>query len=173
MRPFQHLVILVMLAVPYVASYGQAKQEQRIFDAESSTVTNPIPVPPEMLKLLSVDEDVKLAAKNQKEQGVVIPQEWFSASLVSTSRSNEKLYLLVGNGPLVGAHVTTFWLVKEGRPGTGPSVLLKETADRLEIGKADSSGYPRITAVRLTATSMGDTVYRFTAGKYVPFHPAK
>ncbi|MEZ2346469.1 hypothetical protein [Terriglobus sp. RCC_193] len=173
MTVLRPLIVLIMLAVAGAASYGQAKEEQRIFDAESSAVTKPVPVPPEMLKLLSMDKDVKEAVENQGVQGKVIPQEWFSASLVSTARPTEKMYLLVGNGPLVGAHVTTFWLAKNGRSGAGPSVLLKATADRLEIGKVDSSGYPKITIVRLTATSMSDAIYHFIAGKYVPLHATK
>jgi hypothetical protein len=126
-----------------------------------------------MLKLLSLDEDVKQAAEDQDGPSKAVPKEWFSASLVSMARPTEKLYLLVGNGPLVGAHVTTFWLLRKGPAGTSPSVLLKVTADQLEIGKPDSSGYPKITAVRLTATTMRDTIYRFLAGKYVLVHPSK
>jgi hypothetical protein len=98
------------------------------------------------------------------------PKGWFYASFISRANSDRKLYLVIGNGPLIGAHATTFWLVKGGGGESSPTIIFKATADQLKIGRTDASGYPEITAVRLTATSVADAVYHFVSGKYVLVH---
>ena len=167
-RVMASAIVVLLAAVCGTLGYSQAKGEQRVFDAESATLQNPVPVPQDVLQLLSTDADVKNATEGKSGP---LPKDWFSASVISTARPSEKLYLVVGNGPLVGAHVTTFWLVGRSRPGSAPVVLLKAVADRLEVGKPDASGYPKVTAVRLTASMMRDTIYHFASGKYVPMRP--
>ena len=169
------LITLLMVVALAIAPQCQSQTvtEQRVFDAETLALDRPVVIPPEVLALLSKDSDVKQVSEANQGSTSTIPKGWFSASQVSKGSSDEKLYLVIGNGPLAGAHGTTFWLVGNDKSSRRPAVLLKITADRLEIGKTGSFGYPEITAVRLTAKSMNDAVYHFVAGKYVLLHPAK
>jgi len=164
------LMVVIVTATPRCKS--QTSKEQRVFDAETLAVDRPVPIPPEVLALLSKDSDVKQVLEAQSPTRA-LPEDWFSASRLFKGSSNEKLYLVIGKGPIAGAHGTTFWLVGTDKGNGRPTVLLKITADRLEIGGTGGSGYPKITAVRFTAKSMNDAVYHFVAGKYVLFHPEK
>jgi hypothetical protein len=150
---------------------SQSSPEQRVFNAESLVVDHPIAIPSKILKLLSEDKDVMQVMESQNGSLTSSAlKDWFSACLISRANSDRKLYLVIGNGPLIGAHATTFWLVKDGRGKSIPTVIFKTTADQLKIGKTDDSGYPEITAVHLTATSVSDAVYQFVSGKYVLLH---
>lgn len=176
MRKHRNALITFLLAVVLTMaplSEAQILNEQRTFDAETLAVDHPVSIPSGVLSLLFNDSDVKqVAGANQDSPGNV-PKDWFSASEVSRGPSDKKLYLVLGKGPLTGAHGTTFWLVGNDKSSGRPSVLLKITADRLEIGKKGKSGYPTITSVRLTAKSMTDDVYHFVACKYVLLHSVK
>lgn len=165
------LMVVIVTATPRCKSQT-SKEEQRVFNAETPAVDRPVVIPPEVLALLSKDSDVKQVLEAQSPTSA-LPEDWFSASRVSKGSLNEKLYLVIGKGPIAGAHGTTFWLVGNDKGNGRPRLLLKITADRLEIGGAGGSGYPKITAVRFTAKSMNDAVYHFVAGKYVLFHPEK
>ena len=165
------LMVVALAMAPQCQS--QTGAEQRVFDAETLAVDRPVAISAEVLALLSKDSDVKQVLIANQPSTSTIPKGWLSASQVSKGSSDEKLYLVIGNGPLAGAHGTTFWLVGNDKGSGRPAVLLKITADRLEIGKIGSFGYPRITAVRLTAKSMNDAVYHFVAGKYVLLHSVK
>jgi hypothetical protein len=153
---------------------SQNSHEQRVFNAESRAVDHPVAIPSEVLNLLSEDKDViqVMGSQNISLAGPA-PKDWFSACIISRANLDEKLYLVIGNGPLTGAHATTFWLVKSGRGEAIPTVLFKITADQLKIGKTEVSGYPSITVVRFTATSVTDAVYNFVSGKYVLLHSTK
>ncbi|WP_044176815.1 hypothetical protein [Granulicella mallensis] len=146
-------------------------REQKSFNADDGTPTvqHPVPIPEDVFKTLSEDDEFVREALN--DHGWPInrgPKNgWLTASLVSKPNSKGRLYLVVGNGSLAGAHGTTFWLVTNEGDGIKPRVIFKIATDQLEIGKTDISGYPVITAVRETAVSMTDLVFHFVAGKYV------
>jgi len=151
-------------------------QEQKSFDADDGapTVQHPVPIPAAVFEILSKDDEFVQEALG--DHGWPIDENpkngWLTASLVSKANSSGDLYLVVGDGSLAGAHGTTFWLVKNGEDGNKPRILLKITADALDIGKIGSSGYPVITA-SYTEANMSDEVFHFVAGRYRLLHEKK
>ena len=166
------IMVVISLGLP---SWGQAStaREQSVFDAETLAVDHPVAIPSDVLNLISEDKDVKQVMESQNLPHGKAPREWFSASCISRANPDKELYLIIANGPLIGAHVTTFWLVSNGSGENSPTVLFRTTADQLKIGGTDASGYPRITAVRLTAAKVTESIYHLVDGRYVPLRSVK
>jgi hypothetical protein len=171
-RFFGFATILVALSSP-IRCQTQKIHEQKIFNAEDLKVERPVEIPKQVLMLLAKDDLVSSATEDTEYSAGLPHKEWFAASLVSRDKSEEKLYLILGKGPLLGSHVTTFWLVGHDNRTSEPAVLFCAAADQLIIGKMDESGYPKLTVVVMTQNSVIDTVLHYVAGKYIPEYPKK
>ena len=167
-RILNTLIVAVALSEGVVWCQSKPQQEQRIFTIELD-VDHPVAIPPAIMTLLSTDRWVK---ENLKEEGHPtgrVPRKWFIASPISRANSDDKLYLLIGQFPLAGAHGTTFWLVDNHGGSEKPVIIFEITADQVDFGKTDASGYPTITVEYIEPT-MSDEVFHFVAGKYVLLH---
>jgi hypothetical protein len=142
-------------------------KEQKVFAIEFCKIHNPVSIPLAILTLLSKEDSIQQARMDAVHPAKPIPKEWFIASRISRSNLDDKLYLLVGQFPLSGAHGTTFWLVDNHGGERKPEVILEVTADWFQVGKPDDSGYPRITTSYIE-TTMSDEIFHFVAGRYRP-----
>lgn len=142
-------------------------KEQKDFAVEFGKIHNPVSIPLAILTLLSKEEFIRQNMANAVHPARPVPREWFIASRVSRSNLDDKLYLLVGQFPLTGAHGTTFWLVDNHGGERKPEVILEVTADRFRIGEPDDSGYPRIITSYIE-TTMSDEVFHFVADRCRP-----
>jgi hypothetical protein len=140
-------------------------KEQKVFAIEFVKTHNPVRVPLAILTLLSKEEFIRQNLEDAVHPAKPVPQEWFIANRVSRANSDDKLYLLVGQIPLAGAHGTTFWLVDNHGGERKPEVILEVTADWFQIGEPDASGYPRITTSYIE-TTMRDEIFHFAGGRY-------
>lgn len=165
------LVALLTFGSRSLLAKDQKSHEQTVFNAQDLRVKRPVDIPPPILSVLADDEYVSSMKENAPGNASFPPKDWFAASLLVVRQPSSRLYLILGKGPLVGAHVTTFWLVECGMNAKLPTVLLRVVADQLIVGKIDSSGYPKLTAVVVTQAAVTDTAYRFTSGKYMPTRP--
>ncbi|AEU37286.1 hypothetical protein AciX8_2983 [Granulicella mallensis MP5ACTX8] len=153
--------------VLHQATLARYPKEQKHFAIEFCKIHNPVPVPPAILTLLSEENFIQQNLADAIHPARPVPKEWFIAIRVSRSNSNDKLYLLVEQFPLTGAHGTTFWLVDNHGGERKPEVILEVTADWFQVGKPDDSGYPQITTSYIE-TTMSDEVFHFVAGRYRP-----
>lgn len=165
------LVVVLTFGSGGLSAEDQKTHEQTVFNAQDLRIKRPVDIPQPILSVLADDEYVSSMKEDAPGNAGFPPKDWFAASLLVNRHPGQRLYLILGKGPLVGAHVTTFWLVEFGDSSKPPTVLLRVTADQLIVGKTDPSGYPKITAVVVTQAAVTDATYHFTSGKYLPVRP--
>jgi len=168
---FCFLVAVLAFGPRGLSAEDHKSHEQTVFNAQDLRVERPVDIPQPILSVLANDEYVSSMKEDAPGNASFPPRDWFAASLLVTRKSGSRLYLILGKGPLVGAHVTTFWLVEFGVDAKPPTVLLRVAADQLIVGKHDASSYPKVTAVVVTQQAVTDTTYRFSSGKYLSVRP--
>jgi len=105
------------MAPPMPAQSHRPGAEQLHFTAEDNRAKKPVALPQDVLELLKKDEQVKSAIEGQEGSAQKIPRSWYSASAVHLSTSGRPDYVVVGNPPLTGANVTTFWVFRASTRG--------------------------------------------------------
>jgi hypothetical protein len=91
---------------------------------------------------------------------------WFSAAFVHLHGAIGNDLVVQGEGPMMGANVTEFWVFAE--TARGPKLVLKVPAHDLLIRETESGGYRIIEASAITAaTHVSTLTYRFDGNHYV------
>jgi hypothetical protein len=167
-RVLEVLAIIAALSGSALWCQSQAEsiREQKIFDAkyeDQKGQFNTEFLPPDIRKLLAEDIEVRKAYDSKYLEG------WFSSGLDPIAKPGGSLYLARWEGVLGGVPGNTFWLLKAEKGQNKPVVVFKTTADRIVIGRTDTSGYPPITICQQTATSRTDSTFHFSEGRYVLF----
>jgi hypothetical protein len=140
--------------------------EQRRFSAEDETLTRPASIPSEVTVLLAQDSDVKYALADKHLGPDAVPSSWFLASEIHLRNTREKDLVVIAQGPLTGANVTTFWIF---RPGDHRyELLLKAPAHTMVVNSARSNGYEDVELWSATAITESSVLCRFDARTYRP-----
>lgn len=121
------------------------------FSAEDEGVKNAVPTPDGVWSLLKQDDDVREALQNQNSTVKTPPRTWVSAAIVHLHEASENDLVVQGQGPMMGANVTEFWVFAE--TSHGPKLVLKIPAHDLLIREARSGGYKIIEASAITAAT--------------------
>ena len=127
-------------------------------------IKNPFTVPDGVLAVMKTDPFVQ---ENLRDQGIPsdqIPKSWFAASIVHLARSRESDVVLIGKGPLVGANVTQFWILRP--TGHGYELLLQATGLVLSIKEGRLNGYRDISVGAATAVQVTTVLFRFDGHRY-------
>jgi len=110
------LVLLYLFCCAFAGSpdcMGQQQREpseQMHFSAEDSSVKKPVPIPESVLANLRSDDTVRRALEDQTTSPKDLPSSWFLASKIHLSNTNRPDLILIGQPPISGANVTTFWV---------------------------------------------------------------
>lgn len=167
MRRTSGFAVLVLVAVS-MNQHGLGQNipnpEQTRFSAEDLTVQYPIDLPKQALALLSRDTRVCDALDAQGISPAHLPLSWFSATEVHLDGPNEVDLVVVGEGPLRGANVTTFWLFRPTAQGL--SLILTTVGHDLDVESARSKGYNNIKVTAATVDRVSTVVYGFDGNKY-------
>jgi hypothetical protein len=156
-------LILAQIGTPRAVS-GVAAAEQRSFSAEDENVRRPIPLAPEIARILAKDPGVREIIKNQDLSPAELPPSWFLASEVHLNGPKEKDVLVIGQGPIQGANITAFWVLRPGPDGF--ELILNTYAHDLIVKDTRSRGYRDIQVMRATAVQVSTTLYKFDGGSY-------
>ena len=138
--------------------------EQVQFSAEDETVKRPIVLPYEALRVIEEDPSVAEGLKNEAPPTTQIPKGWLMASEVHLAGPDEKDIIVVATGSLLGANVTTFWVLRPSRRGY--ELLLSAPAHDLVIKGTRFKGYKDIELVSATALDVSTESLRFDGKKY-------
>lgn len=160
--------ITVALLVLCTAATTENKRshvpEQLHFSAEDNGVKKPVVIPNSVLDILTSDEDVRDELESEKIAAEGVPLWWFSASAIHLS-SPERLDLVVmGEWPLSGANVTTFWVFR--MTDRGYDLVLRAPAHDLIVNDTRWKGYRDIELISMTAKQMSTVVCRFNGQRY-------
>ena len=147
----------------------QAKQdsvaEQSVFSAEDEGVQRPAVLPPDVLAILRSDPSVRSAMKYHDPPLKNLPLSWFSASVLHLAGAREKDFLVMGEGPLRGANVITFWVFRPASRGYG--LILRGPAHDLIVSKRTHEGFREIELKSATANKVHVATLRFDGRRYV------
>jgi hypothetical protein len=158
-------IALCIVSVASNAAVNALHHADLHFSAENS-VKNAVPVPEAIWSLLKEDADVREVEERETPPIRNPPRNWFSAARVHlhTPRAND--FIVQGEGPLMGANLSTFWVF--GDTASGAKLLLKIPAHDLVIRDAESNGYKVIEASAVIAAAHVVTLtYKFNGERYL------
>jgi len=141
--------------------------EQTEFSAEDEAVKVPIALPQGVMDILRSDEMIGMVMRNQDPQIEKFPPSWFSASVIHLGTSGETDFVVVAEGPLIGANVTTFWVIRS--TPSGYEVVLNAPAHDLSVKPGRAVGLRDIEMLAATAVQVHTVMYRFDGKSYKVF----
>jgi hypothetical protein len=143
-----------------------ASPEQLHFSAEDQNVKRPIILTEAALALIAKDPDVTNVLKDYGSAGAKLLTTWLSASALHLDGRGERDIVVVAKGPLSGANITTFWVL---RPSSSSfELLLTVPAHDLIVKMSRSKGYRDLETLAATAVRVSSVSFRFDGSKYKP-----
>lgn len=162
--------LLFVVAAGLFPVLGKAQQfsiaqqkEQTIFGAETE-IASPVNVPEDVLEALRSDKrNQTCLAENESAKKIVA--SWFSASKIHLNSDGLPDLVVTATNPcLFGANLHPFWIFR--KTPRGHKLVLSVSALGLEVLSTRSKGYRNIRTTVATATTVGNTVFRFDGIKY-------
>jgi hypothetical protein len=135
------------------------------FGAEDDAVNNAVPIPGGVWSLLKQDADVQEVLQHQNPPLKAPPRTWFSAAVIHLHGASGNDLVVQGEGRLMGANVTEFWVFTE--TPRGPKLVLKIPAHDLAIRDIESGGYKIIEASAVIAGHVSTLTYKFDGNQYI------
>src|SRR5438876_10762561 len=96
-------------------------------------------LPPAVATILLGDPSIQDVLKGENLPIDKLPSEWFLASEVHLAGENDHSLIVMADGRLRGANITTFWVFRASAGGYEP--LLSEPAHDLVVKDTSSNGY--------------------------------
>jgi len=158
------LVFLTMCGSGWAKGERYHPLEQTEFSAEDASVHNPIEIPRAVMTILGKDHWVHNALENESIPSEKLPPSWFSASTIHLGSANELDLVVVGEGPLAGANVVTFWLFLATPHGY--ELVLTQSAHDLTIETTRHKGYRDIEASTESAITFCSALFKFDGNTY-------
>jgi hypothetical protein len=138
--------------------------EQTHFSAEEDAVRDPVTIPKDVLAILRTDDAVRGALEDKNIPSEKMPLSWFSASKIHLSNPRRSDIIVVGEPPLAGANVVTFWVFRATPQGY--KLVLNAPAHDLAVANTRSKGYRDIELTSMTAVQISTVLCRFDGKKY-------
>jgi hypothetical protein len=163
-----NLFVVFAICGPAIAVCERTSQSvQGHFNAEDTGVKRPIAIPNDVLDALREDEGVRLVLDDQRIPAARLPSSWFSASAIHLSTAAESDLIVKGEGSILGANVTTFWVFRASPRGN--QLVLVATAHDLTVQNTHRNGYLEIETTSATASEVTTVSYRFKGTRYVAY----
>lgn len=162
-------LIVVSVGSPKAAESKQRphSSEQLHFSAEDTGVQKPIAIPEDARAILRKDETVQGALEDKNLSGEKLPPSWFSASAIHLSTLNRVDVVVVGQPPIVGGSVTTFWVFCA--TAHGYDLVLTAPAHDLIVKNTHWKGHRDIELTSMTAAQISMILYRFDGVRYARY----
>jgi|GEM_PF-4254645 len=157
---------LVITALLVLVSPLKA-QEQRDFSSDDGIkdIEHPVSLPESVMKLLSDDLEISEVLSRESPGSKTLPSEWVRAAMVHLADSKETDYVVLGIGPLMGAHSVQFRVVR--MLPHGPVMVLRGFGDQLSVGELRHKALRDITVTYYTGAKLWPTQFRFNGSTYV------
>jgi len=133
-------------------------------DDPAGKLRNPEPLPPEVLKVLLQQKDVRdeLPLASPSEQAS--PAQLFHASRVHLSQLKEIDWVVTGVGPMSGADNTWYWIVRSQEGG--PTVVCFTGGNSLLLLNSRTNGFRDVESDWSSAAETETTIYHFDGTHY-------
>jgi hypothetical protein len=163
--------ILLIQVILCGSGITQAKHthsyEQMHFSAEHTGVEEQVPIPEDVLAILRQDEMVRTLLEDEKLSAEKLPRTWFSASAIHLSNPGQVDLVVVGEGPILGANVTTFWVFCS--TPHGHELVLTAPEHDLVVKRGRWKGYREIELTSATAVGFSRMLLRWDGRKYAAY----
>jgi hypothetical protein len=146
--------------------HARAVEEQLVFTAVNSAVTEPAVLDDSVRAVLASDEYVRRLLDDQKLSPRQLPASWFSATRVRLDNSHDDV-LVIGRGPVAGENVSPFWIFCS--TARGYALALNVSAQELVIRNEKWKGRREIETRAPSSTEVFTVNYRFDGRAYHPF----
>jgi hypothetical protein len=133
--------------------------ERRAFSAEGPGGEHTIAMPDPILAKLGQDQDVTILVSPDAK----FSSSWFRAAEVDL-KEGERDVVVIGEYPVLGANVTTFWIF--GPEASGFPLLLKVVAHTIQANNDRSHGYRNIVAMSVIGAKIKDSTFKFDGKRY-------
>ncbi len=143
---------------------GRSSGEQTHFSAEDDAVRRPMVLPDGALRVIKEDPYVAGMLQDQAPAATQIPKGWLMASQVHLAGPGENDIVVVASGLLMGANITSFWVLRPSR--VGYELLLTAQGHDLLIRHSRSKGYRDIELLSSTAVTVSTVSFKFDGRKY-------
>lgn len=161
----ENTVFFLILAL-LLGGSPQSRREQKHFSAEDDSVQSPASLPASILNLLAQDEDLKELLADEKLEIGRVAKAWFMSSIVHLRKSDQRDIVVIGQGPILGANVTTFWVFRS--VGNEYRLVLNAPAHDLVIKNSRTNDYLDIEIIAATVDRVSTTTFKFDGTKYEP-----
>ena len=158
--------VLVLFSAGFAWEQSHSN-EQRHFSAEAGDTRAPKPLPQSVFTILKKDEHVRSVLEDQNIQPDRVPLSWFSAATVHLSNPKKADFVVMGEGPLRGANVVTFWVFQS--TAHGYRLVLTAPAHDLIVKSTRCKGYDDIALISATARQTSTILYRFNGERYTEY----
>jgi hypothetical protein len=140
-------------------------QQPLHLSAEGIYITHPYKLPTSVLSVLGQDPMVANIAGSSQP-----PSNWFSSEKLKPVSSDSDLYVIQGLGPISGANVTTFWVVRDNRKAHQAEVLWNGAEHDLSLRYEHGDPYPVLETTSMSAVHLWEATFRYNGSKYVLEH---
>ncbi len=166
--PARKLAALLALAMAIpISAPGQTPQtlsEQTKF-SRTSRIEHPVPVPPDVLKLLLTTREGKEGLARASDLQKQNPGQMFRAAEVHLHGADEADLVIEGITPMANGDHDWFWIVRPA--GKRPRLVLFAGGNSLEVQDSRTNLYRDISSVWIYPKETLVTFYRFDGKKYV------
>lgn len=162
----RRLAALLVLATA-IAALGQTPQpisEQTRF-SRTSRIEHPVPVPPDVLKLLLNTSEGKEGLARASDLQKQNPGQMFRAAEVHLRGADEADLVIEGVAPMANGDHDWFWIVRPA--GKRPRLVLFAGGNSLEVQDSRTNSYRDISSVWIYPKETLVTIYKFNGKKYV------
>ncbi len=165
--PTRKLVALLVLATAIsISALGQTPQpvsEQTKF-SRTSRIEHPVPVPPDVLKLLLNTREGKEGMARASDLQKQNPGQMFRAAEVHLRGADEPDLVIEGVAPMANGDHDWFWIVIP--VGKRPRLVLFAGGNSLEVQDSRTNAYRDISTVWIYPKETLVSIYKFNGKTY-------
>jgi len=154
------LTLFAAIALSQSSAHNPAPVPQREFSADDAEVQHPATLPDSILNVLAHDQVIEELDGRPQPSGSV-----FSAEKLRSPSPGTQLYMVMGVGPLKGANVSPFWLIRENSRTHQAAILWSSGALNVSLHYRSGSSYPEITSGSVTMQHANVFTYRYRSDK--------
>lgn len=158
------LAIFFLMAIAMAFSQKSSSVHEQTSFVEDSPLDRTVPIPQNVLRLLSQREEVKENLQEVSEAERKDLAQFFSASQIHLGPADEIDLIVKGNEGMGGADNASFWVVRSAYKN--PVIVLWEGANGLEVLTTRTNGYRDIRSDWASASTQVTSLYQFNGTEY-------
>jgi hypothetical protein len=134
-----------------------------VFSAEDDQVPHPARIPDAVFTALKQSGLKAWSA----DDGGMPEREWFSAEMLQAPSAHVDLYMVMAAGPLRGANVNEFWLVRYDNASRKAAILWDAAQHDVWLRYRPGTRYPDIHAAKMSAVRIWQADFRMSGDHYI------